>query len=92
MHDRGASSDMGCIAVSEHQAIEAVDAARTEIAAQNALKSPLAARVEKPVGSCTPHMDGRALPEIQRGDFGVSAIGPARPLDIQVAGGARANN
>ena len=72
--------------MSQHQPVEAIDAARPEIAAQNAFEIPFAARVEKPVGSCAPQMHGGAFIDIQHGDFGVSAIGPARPLEINMAG------
>ena len=86
MHHRSRTSDMGCIAVSEQETVQPVHAARPEVAAQNALKIPCGARVEKPIPPCASHMHRGTFVEIKRCDFGVSAIGPMRPREIQMAG------
>ena len=74
------------IAMAEQEAVQAIDPARAKIAAYDAFEIACSTRVEKPIASSASQMHRGAFVDIQHSDFGVGTIGPARALEINMAG------
>ena len=70
----------------QNQAVEAIDAARPQIAAHNAFKVAFRSAIDEPVTSELAQMNCGACAEVERGDFGACTVRPMRLLNIDVPG------